>query len=191
LLVEALEGISKMTETPDSKKSKINCGTYTLTQKHKGISVIWNILHSILKEDESAVEGWLFCSTCRKVLKVVAGHTSNLSRHKCCMTLSQPREVTKVSATDKAEAIEKCSQWIVQDCQPFSSVAGPGYKSMVQFFIKIGAAYGDHIDVDDLLPSPSTLSRKVHKDAEEKKGLISSEIQIAADTAELAATVDM
>jgi len=43
--------------------------------------------------------------------------------------------------------------------------------------------------VDDLLPSPSTLSRKVHKDADEKKELISSEIQIAADTAGLAATV--
>jgi len=130
---------------------------------------MWNILHYILKEDKSAVEGWLFCSTCRKVLKLLAGHTSNLSRHKCCMLLRQPKEVTKVSATDKAEAIEKCSQWIVKDCQPFSSAAGPGYKSMEQLLIKIGAAYGDHIDVDDLLPSPSTLSRKVHKDAEEKK----------------------
>jgi len=60
LLVEALEGISKMTETPDSIKSKIDCGTYNLTQKHKARSVMWNILHSILKEDERAVEGWLF-----------------------------------------------------------------------------------------------------------------------------------
>lgn len=49
---------------------------------------------------------------------------------------------------------------------PFSAVAGSGFIQMVKF----GATYGDSVDVDDLLPHPTTLSRNAQKKLK-KKGL--------------------
>lgn len=106
-----------MAETSNAIKSEIDAGKYTVTQRHKGKSLIWNILCEILREDGTVVEGWIFCSTCRKVLKFIINQTSNLSRHKCCITLRKPKELKKVSESDKKEAIEKCTQWVVQDCR--------------------------------------------------------------------------
>jgi len=185
------EKVTIMAEAADFVKNKINNGTYSVANKHKGKSVIWSILCDILKEDETVLDGWLFCRQCQKVLKFLHKNTSNLSRHKCCLTLRRPTELKIVSENDKKVAIEKCTQWVVQDCRPFSAVTGAGFKNLVKFFLQIGAIYGEQVDVDDLLPDPTTLSRKAKSDAEEKRSLISSEIKKAVDSGRASATVDM
>nr|DAA03872.1 TPA_inf: HDC12224 [Drosophila melanogaster] len=171
-----------MEEKADIIKTKILNGTYSVAIQRKGKSVIWSILCDILKENGTVLDGWLYCSKCRKVLKFVPNHISNLSRHKCCLTLRRPTELKIVSESDKEEAIEVCTQWVVQDCQSFSAVTGAGFKNLVQFFLKIGAVYGEHVDVDDLLPDPTTLSLKAHSEAEEKGTLVSAAIKEAVDS---------
>nr|8EB5_A Chain A, Hermes transposase BED domain [Musca domestica] len=68
-------------------KAKINQGLYKITPRHKGTSFIWNVLADIQKEDDTLVEGWVFCRKCEKVLKYTTRQTSNLCRHKCCASL--------------------------------------------------------------------------------------------------------
>jgi len=81
-----------------------------------------------------------------------------------------------VTPLDKAEAIDKCTTWIVEDCRPFTAVQGAGFLKLVKFFIKIGATYGKHIDLEDLLPDPTIISRKFQKCANEKKAELQEEI---------------
>uniref|UniRef100_A0A0A1WJC0 Transposable element Hobo transposase n=1 Tax=Zeugodacus cucurbitae TaxID=28588 RepID=A0A0A1WJC0_ZEUCU len=47
---------------------------------------------------------------------------------------------------------------------------------MTNFFIKLGAVYGENIDVDDHLPDPTTVSRNVQKSVEKTKLEIRGEI---------------
>lgn len=145
---------------------KIANGVYTLSQRHKGI---WNVLSEILKEDETIVEGLVYCRTCRKLLKYSGHQTSNLNRHKGCQALKQPEVLKTVAADDKKNAIDICTAWVTEDCRPFSAITGSGLVKLVKFFIKKGATYGENVDVNDLLPDPTTISRKVQKSADEKK----------------------
>jgi len=54
--------VTIMAETTDFVKNKINNGTYSVANKHMGKSGFWSILCDILKEDETVLDGWLFCS---------------------------------------------------------------------------------------------------------------------------------
>jgi len=92
---------------------------------------------------------------------------------------------------DKKLAIEKCSEWVVQNCHPFSAVSGNGLRSLAKFFIQSGTAYGANVDVDDPLPDATTLSRNAEKDAEEKRTMTSWELKEAVDNGGVSATIDM
>lgn len=60
-----------------------------------------------------------------------------------------------------------------------------------EIFIKIGEIYGENIDIKDLLPNATSISRKVHKDADEKRPLISREIKQILNCGGTSATIDM
>jgi len=119
------------------------------------------------------------------------GNTSNLTRHPCCKVIKQSVILKAVSALDKTEAVEKCTNWITEDCRPFSAVSGSGFRKLVNFFIKIGATYGEHVDVEDMLPDSTTISRRVQKIANEKKDEIKNEITKVVSSGGASATIDM
>lgn len=170
---------------------KILSGVYSLSPRRKGKSFIWNILSQVLKEDGSIVEDFVYCRSCRKILKCVGNQTSNLSRHKCCQALKQPNTLKPVSTPDKTEALSVLSKWVVEDCRPFSSVSGSGFKEMVKFFIKIGATYGECVDVDDMLPDATTIARKCQKEADEKRAEISQELNKIVSSGGVSITMDL
>lgn len=158
-----------MTTIENSVCENISNGTYTLPGRRKGRSFVWNVLSEILKPDETVVEGFVYCRSCLKVLKYCKGQTSNLVRHPCCKKIKEGQQLKTVTASDKNEAIERCTSWIIEDCRPFSAVQGSGFSKLVKFFIKIGANYSENVDVENLLPNATTISRKVQKYASEKK----------------------
>lgn len=170
---------------------EIKNGNYTLVSQRKGRSFVWNILSKIVKPDKNILAGFVYCRTCSKVLKYTASQTSNLMRHSCCKELKQTLTVKTVTPLDKAEAIDKCTSWIVEDCRPFTAVQGAGFLKLVKFFIKIGASYGEHVDVEDLLPDPTTISRKIQKCASEKKTELQEEISSIVSNGGASATIDM
>lgn len=166
-------------------------GNYTLSGQRKGRSLVWNVLAEIQESDETILEGFVYCRNCSKVLKYTAKNTSNLCRHKCCKDIKESQFLKTVSDIDKNEAIDKCSSWVIEDCRPFSTVHGSGFVKLVKFFIKIGAKYGEHVNVEDLLPDATTISRKVKKDANEKKQELKDEIKSVVNSGGASATIDM
>lgn len=180
-----------MTEYHKFVTQQIANGTYSLSQRRKGKSCMWNVLAEIIKEDGSILKGLIYCRKCRKLLKFVANQTSNLCRHKCCLAIKQPQVLKTVTAADRQEAINTCVEWIIEDCRPFSSISVLGFMKIAKFFINIGATYGENVDVTDLLPDPTIISRNVQKAAEEKRKIISNEIRDVVNSGGATATVDM
>uniref|UniRef100_A0A034WLQ6 Transposable element Hobo transposase n=1 Tax=Bactrocera dorsalis TaxID=27457 RepID=A0A034WLQ6_BACDO len=178
-------------ESAKSVTDNIANGMYTLSGQRKGRSFIWNILTEIVKPDNSTLKEFVFCRTCRNVLKYNASQTSNLNRHSCCKNLKQSQSLKTVKPLDKTETIEKCANWITEDWRPFSTVRGSGFVKLVKFFIKIGATYGEHDDVEDMLPDHTTISRKVTKCANDKKEELKAEINKIVSSGGASATIDM
>ncbi|KAH8284403.1 hypothetical protein KR044_004965, partial [Drosophila immigrans] len=145
----------------------------------------------IIKDDFTILQGYVYCRTCSMVLIFKNGQTTNLNRHACCKSIKECTVLKKVSALHKNEAVDKCAIWIAEDCRPFSAVSGSGFMQMIQFFIKMGATYGEHVDVEDLLPDPTTVSRKVQNKANEKKMEIKDEICNVVRSGGATATLDM
>lgn len=170
---------------------QIASGFYSLEPKRKGKSFVWNVLSGIIKDDGSTINNLVYCRSCRKILKCVGNQTSNLNRHKCCQSFKQPTALRIVSTPDKKEALNALSKWIVEDCRPFSAVTGSGFKSMVQFFIKIGSTYGELVDIDDLIPNPTSIARKCQKEAEEKKADLSTELKEVVSRGGASLTMDL
>lgn len=131
---------------------KVFCGTYTLSGQRKGRSSLWNILSEINNELGEVITGFVYCRKCSAVLKYKNSQTSNLQRHNCCKVTNKKYALKQISAEDKNEATKICANWIIEDCRPFSAVQGTGFIKMIKFFTKLGAIYGENVDVDDLLP---------------------------------------
>ncbi|KAH8404556.1 hypothetical protein KR215_003351, partial [Drosophila sulfurigaster] len=145
----------------------------------------------IKNELDQIVPGFVLRRTCSVVLKYKKGQTSNLQRHKCCKEINTKIVLKQVSAETKTEATKVCADWIVEDCRPFSAVKGTGFMKMVQFFVKLGALYGENVDLEDVIPDPTTISRNVQKAAEEKKKELRGEISEIVRSGGASATIDM
>ncbi|XP_073811786.1 uncharacterized protein [Musca autumnalis] len=165
-----------MEENKDSVTESIESGSYTVAAPRKGRSFVWDILNNILKSDGTILPGFLFCRNCDSVVR----HTNrqNIKRHICCKLLKGPLTIKTVSANDKVVMVEKFANWLTQDCLPVSAVDGDGFVQLVKFFIKIGAKYGENVDVDDLLPDPAIISEKLKRCANEEEQQIKEEIDI-------------
>lgn len=172
-------------------EEKIRSGVFQLIQRRRGKSEIWTIFAQILKDDGTILNGYVCCRTCKKILKYDGKHSSNLNRHKCFNLASQNTSSKQVNAEDKQEAINACTTWIIEDCRPFTAIEGSGFRKMVHFFIKIGSRYGENVDIDDLLPDPSTLSRRITKTAQEKKNEVKSKISKIVSDGKSSITIDL
>lgn len=171
-------------------EKNIENGAYTLAPRRKGKSFVWNVLAEVLKEDGTVVLDYVYCRSCRHILRCVGNQTSNLSRHRCCKELKNTK-IKQVGYQDKTHALHTLSNWIVEDCLPFSVVSGAGFKAMVQLFIKIGSIYGEFVDVDDLLPDETTIPRKCKKEADEKRETLSIALKEVERRSGISLTMDL
>lgn len=170
---------------------KIRANTYTLSAQHKGRSYVWNILSEVIKEDGTILDGFLYCQSCNNILKYSSKNSSNLTRHKCCKSLKETKLLKTVTPDEKRAAIDACVAWVTEDCQTFSAMNGAGFRNIAKFLIKIGAKYGESIDIEDMLPDSTTVSRATQKIADEKKAEIKDEIAKIANSGGATATIDL
>lgn len=65
---------------------------------------------------------------------------------------------------------------ICKDLCPFDIVTGQGFREFSQELINIGSTYG-RLQVDDLFPHPTTISRNLIKDADSMKSNLKSKLK--------------
>lgn len=68
----------------------------------------------------------------------------------------------------KNDITKKCAEFVCKDIRPFETVAGAGFAQLAQAFVDVGVKYG-HISVTDIIPHPTTVSRKVSEVASSLK----------------------
>lgn len=61
----------------------------------------------------------------------------------------------------KTKAINLFSQWCVKHYRPFELAKDIGLRRFAQLIFTIGANYGDSIDINDVLPDPTTISQSI------------------------------
>ena len=107
-----------------------------------------------------------------------------------CFFFSAANKI-QIGADVKKNLLDDIVKWMAKDCRPFAAISGTGFKSLAQAFIKIGAKYGENVDIDDLLPDETTVSRNLKSWADEKKTEFSSELKKAVEETSVAATTDL
>lgn len=141
-------------------KSKIALGTYSIISK-RGRSAVWSIFGNVLNDDDVQIENVVACRECKDVLKLYKKSTTNLLSHLCVKKYTKPE--ISVSAEEKRKALIACAEWTVKDGISFSTVMGDGFKHFVTEITNIAINYDSSINVNEMLPDPTTVSRLIHE----------------------------
>jgi len=97
----------------------------------------------------------------------------------------------QIPAEEKQKLGNEIIKWMAEDCRPFSAINGAGFKNLVQVFIQIGAKFGENIDIEDMLPDETTVSRNLQVEANKKKQELAEEIKNAVSEGKASITTDL
>ena len=190
--------------TPIEIKNKIRDGLYKTRAKDVSKNVLWEHFHAIMFESDGKQEAvelpYVECQKCNKVLTYDSkkGGTSHLRRHAdSCIAGNSSTPITNffkssaVPISVKHGITEKCVEFVCKDIRPFEVVAGDGFKSLAQALIAVGVKYGQ-VALKDILPHPSTVSRRVDAVAAElKKDVVIPDLKSCVNKYGGAITTDM
>lgn len=142
-------------------KEKLISGEYKFTVK-RGRSKVWEIFSKFCDANGDEIAGMIACKTCYSSYRF-AGSTSNLVKHKCYVLHNSSRniEYIEVNTETKKQCVQVVSEWVVKNCRSFKIVEDSGLKKFARFLLNVGAKFGPNIDVNNLLPHPTTLSRNI------------------------------
>lgn len=164
---------------------------------------MWEKFGVISDEESNIVKGFAACKTCLKVFVFDSRKygTSSLRKHaETCSNkpntssieqyLSKGTEL-KVPRRDDKDTITRLSvNFVCNDIRPFDAVHGEGFFALAQGLIDVGARAG-RVDVKQLLPDPTTVSRSVNKYAEEIRQKLIPELKMQLEGSNGAVTLDM
>lgn len=63
--------------------------------------------------------------------------------------------------TPKKKAVGVFTKWSVENCRPFKISTDSGFRNVAEFLIEIGSKYGPNVDIESLVPHPTTISRNI------------------------------
>ena len=148
-------------------------GEFKYKEKKGGSSDVWTTFNEIIDTQDQSV-GFVICKNCEHILKHnYKSGTSTLKRHKCPVNDKQPKITSYWSTksfptTAKDLTTKKIVNFVCKDLRPFEIIMGQGFREFAQEMINIGSIYG-HLQVNDLFPHPTTVSRNIIKEAESLK----------------------
>lgn len=143
-------------------KSKLLTGELKFSDKRKK-SKVWEIFGSIENSNGQEIPNIVACKKCFNIYKF-GKSTSNLVRHKCYLVANAKSDNNKEVNVD-LETKKKCTkimtEWTVVNCRPFNITADAGLKKLACFFVSVGASFGSSVNIETLLPNPTTISRNI------------------------------
>lgn len=174
----------------------------------EGKSEIWkkfkrvmNVVENVVDPDtpDQILTEFVACIKC-KDLYGAKSSTATLSRHKCNVRAGIQQNIKlygevidkkkNVPKHLKDETIEKCVKYCCMDIRPMSAIEGNGFKNFGQILLDVGAKFGK-IDISDILPHPTTVSRHINKTANEFRNNIFKDLFFIINKKYCASTCDM
>ncbi|CAF3950481.1 unnamed protein product [Rotaria sp. Silwood2] len=149
------------TKTPLSKAAlqdlvSSNGTSISFVKPAHGRSEFWKSYSQIYVE--GVAQDYIICLQCKTVLKWTSENgTRVMSHHSCVKQASTSTECPLI----RKRITEACVEFCAVDGRSFESVAGTGFINLAKQLISAGAILGTSINVNELLPNPSTISRNV------------------------------
>jgi len=169
-------------------------------ESSNGKSDVWTIFSHVLYANTDKRTGYVSCNKCKILLSNLPGTgTSHLKRHKCAVITkgnsSMDEFVTKkikIKIPEKVshDAVDECVKFCALDLRSFLAINGDGFKSLCQFLVNTGAKYGA-VDVNDVLPNPTTVSRNCIKTATTLRNELMSKLILYIEQKRCSTTTDM
>jgi len=173
---------------------------------HTGKSDVWKkfktIMHIIPNLDdpdsnEQISPDYVACTSCMELYGKTTS-TATLGRHKCKMISSQStiemygvfKNKKRLPSNVKDETINKCVKYCSLNIRPMLAIKGLGFREICQFFLDIGAKYGS-IDLNDILPHPTTVSRHIISTATQIRKVFFKDVYSLITNEYCASTCDM
>lgn len=182
-----------------SLKKDIESGKLALISKDGGKSDVWKRFFQLVDSETLIPVAHVQCKNCKSFFAYDSAKTgtSHLSRHKCKMasdcaaitSLFQPKKPS-VTASVKETIAAACVRWCAKDMRPFDVVCDTGFLSLADELIVVGARHGI-VPAKDVLPHPTTVSRKVAEVAGALRESLKPDIHKAMEEKRCACTVDM
>jgi len=195
------ENIDEGNESKLTINKKLKSDNCKLLENIDGKAAFWKCFNKVVYNNDMGKEtGFVCCTKC----KVLMGYTynkgsSHLGRHKCVLLSRESKNSMLPFLTKKNKSLpnnvlneckEKYIQFVCQDIRPMDIVSGPGFKSLASYLIEVGSQFGQ-IDVDDLLPHPTTISRNLIKNTDTKREQLFKSIKPFLIAEMTSATTDM
>jgi hypothetical protein len=149
-------------------KEKIASGEFILVDQHNGRSKCWDVFQYIRTSDNIpvSVEDELMTVRCKvcltiKNFKSTSG-TKNLLEHFRECTKSRDGDVYgTVDADELDEMTNAFVKYCAIDLKPYYSAKGRGMIELIQTAVDIQSNRDERLRANDLIPHPSTISRRV------------------------------
>uniref|UniRef100_A0A1A8LDQ2 BED-type domain-containing protein n=1 Tax=Nothobranchius pienaari TaxID=704102 RepID=A0A1A8LDQ2_9TELE len=186
-------------------KRKIAKGELKSVNNTKGKAPFW-IKFDIITNLQNEPTGFVQCVLCKAVLSYDSKKTgsSHLRRHlqRSCGGGGPGGGDRQQSVSDflsfakpppermKSEVANKCVNFCCMDIRPFETVAGVGFRELAQELINVGATHG-RISANEVLPNPTTISRRCKIMASEMRGGTVEEIKEVMSLINIGMTTDM
>lgn len=186
-------------------KRKIDEEEYFLKPKF-GKSEIWKKFKQVFDKDDVLIEDVIACDNCHKVFRFNSHKTgtSTLLKHKCLTSskaqgssiVSFFKEKEKDSSSqkppqeEKKVIIDKITKFVCHDLRSFNIIKGKGFQELAQSLVSLGNRCGD-IDVKDILPDPTTISRNINHVAQNLRDEVKEELRKTVYNWGGAVTLDM
>jgi zinc finger BED domain-containing protein 1 (E3 SUMO-protein ligase ZBED1) len=149
----------------------LKTGKYKVFPKDCGnrkASGVWE--NFLCVEDEAGkVMDYVVCKICMEVYAYVSTNgTTTLGNHlRRCLAANPSRRIEMEASpsvhsctmVERTEATMEAVKMCAIDFRPFETVAGKGFKHLVQSCMDVATKYSERVLVDDLLPDPTTVSR--------------------------------
>lgn len=162
-------------------KNRIKDKVYNLVDVGNRKSSVWKVFRRIQDQEGNFIDGFVCCNVCKNVLKYLRRNgNSNLSRHKCFkLHVNNPNTNSMLNFVSGAKKVtmpenmklslnDSCVAFIVRDIRPMYALQGSGLADLLSIFTLIGLKFGflapEHCS--DLLPHPTTITRKIIKMAD-------------------------
>lgn len=141
-------------------KANILSNLYKICEK-RGRSKIWDCFGLIKDENDVELTNFVACRTCNNVYKYNKNALSNLNKHKCYTLLKNENDLIEPNQEAKKACTDVLTEWILGDIRPFSLVKDNGLKAYSKLMLSLGNKFGTSLNIDSLLPHPTTIHRNV------------------------------
>lgn len=173
-----------MTNCKKSKedvKSKLDKGIFKTCPKPNTATATWWKSFVRIQDDKEDIIPYVQCIKCLTVLvydSTKTGSSTHKAHAETCFgggspSLNKSQDITsmmnkanRVPADAKHHFIEACAAFCSYDLRPFETVNGNGFELLCQSLLDVAYNNSYRIKAADIIPDPTTVSRRVKNLAE-------------------------